>query len=291
MTQPPRVSIGFPVYNGETYLEEALDALLNQTFTDFELIISDNASSDRTEAICRDYASRDARIRYYRNAENLGAAPNYNRTFGLATGEYFKWAADDDRCEPTLLARCVDRLDQHPAAVLAYPRTVFTKPDGRKWWTAKVAPRLAAETPHQRFEAAIANFWCVEVFGLIRREQLAKTSLIASYYGSDKLLLAQLSLLGPLLLVDEPLFYRRCHANQSSRLSHEEREIWIDSQAAKRSKLWRPRNSVELFKSVLRLPLSWPERLRCLGVLWQKLLSNLPQTLAHRLQPRVPTKV
>ena len=91
MNNRSRVSIGLPVYNGEKYLEQALISILSQTYTDFELIISDNASTDRTQAICREYAAKDPRIRYYCNEENLGAAPNHNRVFELASGEYFKW--------------------------------------------------------------------------------------------------------------------------------------------------------------------------------------------------------
>ena len=115
----PRVTIGLPVYNGQNYLVETLESLLAQTYTDFELVISDNASTDRTEAICRQYAAGDARIRYYRNDENIGASANYNRAFELGRGEYFKWAAHDDLLAPTYLERCVEVLDANPDVVLA----------------------------------------------------------------------------------------------------------------------------------------------------------------------------
>ncbi len=77
----PAVSIGLPVYNGDNFLAEAIDSILRQTMEDFELIISDNASTDRTEEICREYAAGDSRIRYYRNESNLGAMANYNLVF------------------------------------------------------------------------------------------------------------------------------------------------------------------------------------------------------------------
>jgi glycosyltransferase involved in cell wall biosynthesis len=92
----PKVSIGMPVYNGNPFIREALDSLLSQTFTDFELIISDNASTDATEAICREYASKDARIRYVRQPENRGASLNFKFVLDEAVGEYFMWAAADD---------------------------------------------------------------------------------------------------------------------------------------------------------------------------------------------------
>jgi glycosyltransferase involved in cell wall biosynthesis len=91
-----QVSIGMPVFNGEKFIREALDSLLAQTFTDFELIISDNASTDGTEAICREYAATDARIRYVRQVKNLGAIANFKFVLDEAVGEYFMWAAADD---------------------------------------------------------------------------------------------------------------------------------------------------------------------------------------------------
>ena len=117
----PTVSIGLPVFNGERYLAGALNCLLQQDYEDFELIISDNASTDATESICREYAAKDPRIRYSRNATNIGASLNYNRVFGLARGEFFKWASHDDECHPSLVRRCLEVFEQAPAsAVLVY---------------------------------------------------------------------------------------------------------------------------------------------------------------------------
>src|SRR5687767_6137887 len=106
----PALSIGLPVYNGERYLREAIGSILSQDFTDFELIISDNASTDGTAAICAFYAARDARIRYHRSETNLGAAPNHRRVFELARAPFFKWAAHDDSGSPQLLERCVQTM-------------------------------------------------------------------------------------------------------------------------------------------------------------------------------------
>lgn len=290
ITQNPRISIGLPVYNGEKFLKESLDSLLAQTFTDFEIIICDNASTDETEKICRGYAAKDKRIRYYRNEHNLGAAPNYNRTFELAKGEYFKWAADDDICAPTLLERCIEVLDNNPTVVLTYPKTVFTKPDGQRWWEGKSNPEFDTEEPHQRFQAVIspANFMCCEVFGLIRSDVLKKTSLIASYYGSDKLLLAELSLMGRLREIPEPLFFRRCHSKQSSRLSAKERDAWIDAGVSKRLKVFRKRGSIEFFKAIFRTPLSLYERSLCLMILLRSYILSIRvwERFFKKMKPR-----
>src|ERR1700757_1973550 len=110
----PKVSIGLPVYNGEKYLVQALNSLINQDFEDFEIIISDNASTDGTADICRTYASTERRIRYYRNESNIGSAPNYRRVFELARGDFFKWCSHDDICLPGLLSRCLQVFESAP---------------------------------------------------------------------------------------------------------------------------------------------------------------------------------
>ncbi len=120
----PRVSIGLPVYNGGQFVSKAIEAVLGQTFSDLELIISDNASTDSTEEICLAYASRDKRIRYYRNAANVGVNPNYRRVFSLATSEYFKWVTHDDLQTLDFLEKTVPILDRDPGVVVCYPRVV-----------------------------------------------------------------------------------------------------------------------------------------------------------------------
>src|SRR5947209_962278 len=118
----PRVSIGLPVYNGAQYLREAVESILDQTFMDFELVISDNGSSDDTELICRQYAEKDQRIRYYRYETNRGPGWNSHHVFELSRGEYFKWLAHDDRCAPQFLEKCVGALDANRSAVLCCSR-------------------------------------------------------------------------------------------------------------------------------------------------------------------------
>ena len=141
----PRVSIGMPVYNGENFLAEALDSMLAQTFVDFELIISDNASTDRTKAICRDYAARDRRIRYHRVDDNQGATWNFNHTFELARGEYFKWAAHDDLCDPTFVARCVEVLDSDPTVICCHTQTRHIDIHGNILWDYRLIQTVGAE--------------------------------------------------------------------------------------------------------------------------------------------------
>ena len=130
MTTTPRLTIGLPVYNGEKYVAESIDALLGQSFTDFELIISDNASTDGTGDICRHYEKQDSRVRYFRQPQNIGLAPNHNFVVEQARGELFKWASNDDLYARDLLERCVDALDKYPDVVLAHSWTAMVDGSG-----------------------------------------------------------------------------------------------------------------------------------------------------------------
>src|SRR5436190_10934974 len=103
----PRVSVGIPVYNGERFLKGAIDSLLSQRFTDFEILISDNASTDGTQAICEEYVANDQRVSYFRQRTNIGAPGNWNYVAKLARGTYFKWASANDECDPRMLDQCV----------------------------------------------------------------------------------------------------------------------------------------------------------------------------------------
>jgi len=118
------VSIGLPTYNRSHYLREALDCLLSQTHNNFELIISDNASTDDTQKICQEYVKRDRRIRYIRQKKNIGGFENFKFVLGQAKGEYFMWAADDDLWEPTFVSELLSLLFSNPSAVLAMSRIV-----------------------------------------------------------------------------------------------------------------------------------------------------------------------
>jgi glycosyltransferase involved in cell wall biosynthesis len=210
----PRVSIGLPVYNGERYIVEALDSIVSQTFADFELVISDNASTDGTARICEEYASRDGRIAFHRNETNRGAAWNYNRVFALSRGEYFKWASHDDRCAPTFLERCVAALDANPEVVIGYPRSTVIDAAGDTIEMEEDDLPLASRDVVRRFAGCLNPMKLCHnvIFGLMRRSVLAGTQLIGTYLASDRCLVAELSLHGPFEEIPERLFYRRKHS-------------------------------------------------------------------------------
>jgi glycosyltransferase involved in cell wall biosynthesis len=208
----PRVSIGVPVYNGERYIAETLDSLLAQTFGDFELIICDNASIDRTEQICRAYAGRDARIRYVRNPSNLGAAGNYKRAFNLSSGEYFRWANADDLFAAEGLARCVEVLDRQPSVVLAYPRTKLIDEQGHVISEYADDLHIQSSRASERFTQVLERLGYVNViYGLMRADALRRTGLLRGFPQGDIPLVAELALYGTFYEIPEVLFFRRFH--------------------------------------------------------------------------------
>lgn len=261
----PRLSIGLPVYNGERFLKFALDSLLNQTYCDFELIISDNASTDGTMQICQEYAARDPRIRYYRNQLNTGAAANFNRVFELARGEYFKWAAADDVVSPDFLEKCVDVLDRNPNIILCYTKVDRIDSSGEIDGIYDYEMRVSDPRPHIRFsDLILINHFCVAVFGVYRRDVLAKTPLIGRYVGSDRVLLAELGLRGQLYEIPEYLFHRREHAQTSGRMFRvHDRLAWFDPSKRGQLNLVYWKVGGEYFNSVRRVPLNRAERLKC----------------------------
>jgi hypothetical protein len=286
----PRLSLGIPVYNGAAYLAQLFDCLRAQTFTEYEAIISDNASIDATEQICRRMTASDSRFRYLRNECNIGAAPNFNRVFELASGHYFKWTAHDDLLAPTYLERCVAVLDDDPgvsvchAAIqvvsaglrpLSYDAELgrYVDDDGTPALLREPAGLASAPDPAQRFDDVLNGMQlCSEIFGVMRTELLRRTSLHGSYYGSDKVLLAELAMLGRIETVPELLFIKRFHKDTSYYLTTRERAAWIDPEASFRVP------QVHVLKGYLKalslVPLTPSQRVRCWGSIAHKVLNT-----------------
>lgn len=215
----PRITIGMPVFNGAATIAVAIESLLAQTFGDFELVVSDNASTDATRDVVAGLAAQDGRICYRRQAVNIGANNNYSQLALVAKGEFLKWASASDWCAPTFLERCVARLTRDPDAVLAVPRTrlfegvranALDYPDDIEILDATPASRLIHLLQVIRLNNAFN--------GVIRLAALRRTRLVEPYQQADTVLMGHLSLLGKFLLVDEPLFYRRMEPATSTAL-------------------------------------------------------------------------
>jgi len=276
-----------PVHNGERYVGAAIDAIRSQTFTDFELIISDNASTDRTREICESHAAADNRITVVRSATNAGAAANFEKVFALARGEYFKWAAHDDLIAPEWLSRCVEVLDEDPTTVLCQTGVLEIDEDGRV--VREIRPELpsvASTDPITRFaDLVLIDHVCLDVFGLIRSRALRETPRLAGYIASDRVLLAELGLQGRFRQVPDRLFSVRDHAQRSVRaLPFHKRARWFDSKVRSTRVFPHWRFYKEYFVLVHRVCPRPSERWRCYGTLcrwpwtnmnWARLVSDL----------------
>lgn len=226
------VFIGLPVYNGEDFLDGAIDCLLAQTYGDFVVLVSDNASTDATESIARKWAARDPRVRYHRHERNMGAAPNFNYCVERAEGRYFKWMAHDDKLAPEYLERCVSLLEEDDGAVLCHAGVVSIDDSGTVVGEYDRERDFNHSDPVVRFRRAMAlDHACVSVFGVIRLDALRRTQKIAPFVGSDRSLLADLALHGRLEYVDEPLFFWRDHKSRSVRMRRKDRVAWFDANA------------------------------------------------------------
>jgi glycosyltransferase involved in cell wall biosynthesis len=213
----PLVTIGLPVYNSERYIRQSLDSLLGQTFSNFVLIISDNASTDTTPQICRQYAADDSRVRYFRNEHNIGNPRNFNRVFELSSTPYLKWSTADDYWEPTFLERAVEVMEADPTIALCYPKTYLVDANGANPTPYEDNLQLLQEDPVERFVTVAEKIGLShQHLGLIRTSMLRKTHLLGYHVGSDINLLAELSLYGKYVELPERLFYRRFHEKSGS---------------------------------------------------------------------------
>ena len=263
MSHVPTVSIGMPVYNAERTLRESVDSILSQTFSDFELIISDNASADGTEAICRTYVERDSRVAYHRQPQNLGITENYNTVFRLSNAPYFKWASSSDICMPEFLSKCVAVQQNHSDVVLCYPRTRLFNSRTSDVEDYNDDLNLVDEDPLIRFYQCIGRLRLNNALnGVIRADVLARTGLIKAFFMSDVCLMAELSLHGKFVEVPEFLFYRRMDPDTATKLMEYEKEV----------KYFDPTKTTLLFQE-------WKKAGHPYGAVWRS-----PLPLRHKLR-------
>jgi glycosyltransferase involved in cell wall biosynthesis len=267
----PRVSVGLPVFNGENFIADAIASVLGQTLTDIELVIQDNASTDRTAEICRDFAARDPRVRYFRNPANLGLAPNYNLAFQNSRGRYFKWLAHDDYLEPEYLEATARVLDARPEAVMCNTVVRYIRGDRSTigYYDSGLSHADAA-SPAARFAAMVLpSHSCVDFFGLLRREAMQDSLLHGSYHSADRAFLAQMALRGRLVQLPQPLSVMREHGDRYTRRKGTPAEILQWHDASVRSQIALPtwRLYADYLNMVHHERLSIGARLRCYGVL------------------------
>lgn len=213
----PRVSIGLPVYNGELHLREALDSLLSQSFVEFEIILSDNASTDGTQAICRAYAERDTRIRYVRQEENIGPTANFNFVLSESISPYFMWAAHDDVWDPDFLGEMVSILDAQKDVEIAFCQFDNVTYEERRRTRLFDMSELVKSSVYDGLKAFLqhaehngkANIF----YGLLRRDTVLRLGGVKIWgvgvWGADMLYVFSILTYGRLALSGQTLFHKR----------------------------------------------------------------------------------
>jgi hypothetical protein len=213
----PRVALGMTLYNNARHLREAMDSLLAQTYAGFRLVLLDDASSDETGAVAREYENRDERVRYFRHSSRQGMVATWREVADLAarecpTAEYFAWVSDHDRWQRRWLERLVAELDGFPEAVLAYPITRRMDASGDERFKG---PRLFDTAGDADLQRRWARF-CREgvgagdmVYGLMRLPALRRAGVFRPVLRPDRLLVAELTLAGRIRQAPEVLWFRR----------------------------------------------------------------------------------
>ena len=260
----PLVSVGVPVYNGEGFLACALESLLNQTLSDIEIIVSDNASTDRTQAICEEFVRRDRRVRYVRRETNVGIPRNWNGLVHLAQGEFFKWASANDYCAPSMLSQCVDVMQSDRSVVLCYGHTGFVDEANRPLRVYTGDADVTEGSPSERFlhvcdTLLLNSAQC----GVIRRGTLQRTWMARHYPSGDMTLTEELALHGRIRVLPEVLLFRREGANTHTWLLPPLQLQRVLNPGAKSAmKLIRARRHVDRFRSIWCAPIATAEKIR-----------------------------
>lgn len=299
MPATPSVSIGLPVYNGIPYVKELIDSLLAQSFGDFEIIISDNSSTDGTGELCRDYAAHDSRVKYFRLDQNIGLIPNFNRVFELSTAPYYKWTAHDDLYEPGYLEACYHPIHNDPGISVSHSQTVLVDDTGTllsydpglhgchdhrcgRTWLLDRDECAAAGSPSHRFRQVLAQqIMCAPIYGLMPRRLILKTGLHKSFFGSDKLLLAEMALKGRFYIAPQKLFKKRMHSAMTSVMSDDTVQTRINPLKQFKSKqLVKLQSYFEILRAA---EISHLEKLKCFSYLAVHSASSaIPETLRYR---------
>jgi glycosyltransferase involved in cell wall biosynthesis len=264
----PLITICVPVYNGARYLRQCVDSLLGQTFGDFALVISDNASTDGTREIGEAYARADRRVRYHRHESNIGLYGNWNFLLRSADSKYVKIAAADDYWSPTMVGDAVEQLENDPSIVLCYPLTTMV--DAERNETGKYDYRLhiTDTEPATRFRRVLTEIRLVnQLTGVIRTEAVRRALPILQHTVGDRLYVADLSLYGKIFQLDEYQYFRRFHEGASSfhRSSEAHQVTYVLAAGAKklRYEAWKYHGA--LLRRVARSPLPPVEKGKLLG--------------------------
>ena len=270
----PVVTLGLPVYNGEIYLDKTIKCVLKQTYSNLELIIVDNASTDNTERICRKYAAIDSRIKYFKNSINIGVSANHNRVVELSHSKYFKWIAHDDMFSEDFVEKCVDVLESDPSIILCCTKTYQIDENDNITGKYQYPNTISSYKVHERYRQCLGfSHLVIGLFGVFRLDALKKTRLIESYIGSDRNLFTELSLIGRFFQVPEYLFYFRMHPQSYSyrydKLKFKDHVTWWAPSKKLVNRCIYTKNSVEFLRPLFHSSITVTDRVICIAKYFQ----------------------
>lgn len=289
--ESPKVTIAIPVYNGELFIEQAIESVLNQSFDDWELIICDNASTDSTTSICEGFVKSESRIRYFRNDKNIGAAMNFNRTVELARGSYFRWLASDSSLDSKFIEECVSILDNDSS--IASVSTGFASilsHDGSKLEEIYTNFNFNIESTHVRIKSIIDRVIRIRgpllVWAMMRTKLLSQTGLIRPFIGSDSVFILEYGLKGKIAFIDKPLSKIRRHQDSYSNIKDSNDGVegvrearWFDPNSTGKTYFPHWRRLGEFFKVIVKSENSFTCKFRMvnyliypLGISWSNRL-------------------
>jgi glycosyltransferase involved in cell wall biosynthesis len=201
------VSIGMPVYNEEQFVGKAIESVLNQDYKNFELIISDNASTDKTKSICLEYSKKDVRIRFYSRDITTDSTTNFNYVASLAKGYFFMWASGHDTRDPTFISRCLAIFEKSNSVVLCYSDAIWMDVNGNNIGNEHSDIDTVGMDRIKRLHKVFWNLgYAYPIYGLFRKNALDKILPYQKILGPDILLLNELSAIGEIARIPEPLF-------------------------------------------------------------------------------------
>ncbi len=282
-----RVTVGIPVYNGENYLAYAIRSVLAQSYPDWKLVITDNASTDGTQEICRRFSADDDRIEYYRYEQNRGAAWNFNEAFRKCDTEFFRWLSHDDFLEPSLLEQCMNGLDANPECVSCSTATGAIDQHGRRILDDSAeecdlyCQGLTPESERRRLAlssaSGIADRYrgillysrrCNEIYGVIRTQTMQQTQLHPTYSGGEKVLLAEIAARGKILELPDMLFFVRWHTDRfTANSSARDQDYHMSTDRSLKFALpHQYRSALGYLGVIRRVPMPLSQRIGCLNV-------------------------
>lgn len=286
----PLVTIGIPAYNSERYLAQSIESLLAQTYTNFVMVICDNASTDGTADICQRYVQQDSRVRYHRNAVNIGMTGNFNRVFELCNTKYIKWSTADDFWMPDMLSDAVAVMEQDASIAVCYPKVVIVDGEGQKQDYYEDKLHLMQDNPAERFLGVIRNIKLVNHhLGLLRTDAIRRTGLFGKHVAADVGFVAELSLYGKFYQVDKYQFCRRFHADSSSwkRADQDQQARRFHAANVRKVPFNTWRFHWVLVRAVLRSPLSMSSKFRLLRELSMSMYWDR-SSLYHEIRRDLP---